>query len=63
VWDTARMNNIFDHFAAAFFGLHLKHDATMSTYLDVPQNGKDGWKGFARGAAVGLTLEHRVPQQ
>lgn len=63
VWDTARMNNIFDHFAAAFFGLHLKHDAAMSAYLDVPQSGKDGWKGFARGAAVGVTLEHRAPQQ
>ena len=27
VWDTARMNNIFNHFATAFFGLHLKGEA------------------------------------
>lgn len=59
VWDTARMNNIFDHFAAAFFGLHLSHDPAMRSYFDLPQNGKDGWKGFARNTAVGLMLEHR----
>jgi predicted dienelactone hydrolase len=63
VWDTARMNNIFDHFAAAFFGLQLKHDESMRAYLDLPQNGKDGWKGFARNAAVGLTLEHKTPER
>lgn len=74
VWDTARMNNILDHFATAYFGLYLKSETDMKTYLDVVPNGKDGvwaidrdgkqgpthtyWKGFKRGTAVGLILEH-----
>ena len=29
VWDTTRMNNIFDHFATAWFTLHLKNQADM----------------------------------
>jgi predicted dienelactone hydrolase len=77
VWDTARMNNIFDHFATAFFGLHLKDEHDKQAYLDVVKNGKDAvwaldrdgkptaahnyWKGFKRATAVGLTLEHAPP--
>jgi predicted dienelactone hydrolase len=77
VWDTARMNNIFDHFATAYFGLYLKGDAGKQAYLDLLPNGKDGvwavdrdgkpaathtyWKGFKRGTAVGLVLEHAAP--
>jgi predicted dienelactone hydrolase len=77
VWDTTRMNNIFNHFATAFFELHLKSDATRHSYLDVVPNGKDAvwsvdrdgkpaathtyWKGFKRGTAVGLILEHAAP--
>ena len=41
VWDTARMNNIFDHFATAYFGLHLKGEADKQAYLDLVPNGKD----------------------
>lgn len=79
VWDTTRMNNIFDHFATAFFGLHLKNDADKQAYFDVVTNGKDAvfsldrdgkptpthtyWKGFKRGTAVGLILEHAAPQR
>ncbi|MGD9904156.1 MAG: alpha/beta hydrolase family protein [Vicinamibacterales bacterium] len=75
VWDTVRMNNILQHFATAFADLHLKGDGTRREYLDVVANGRDGvfalaadgtprpehtyWKGFKRGTAVGLTLEHR----
>ncbi len=33
VWDTARMNNIFNHFATAFFGLHLKGEQDKQSYL------------------------------
>jgi len=74
VWDTARMNNIFNHFATAFFDLHLKGDQDKQSYLRVVPNGKDAvfamdrdgkptathnyWKGFKRATAVGLTLEH-----
>lgn len=77
VWDTARMNNIFNHFATAFFGLHLKSEQDKQAYLNVVPNGKDAvyavdregkpaashtyWKGFKRGTAVGLMLEHAAP--
>lgn len=77
VWDSVRMNNIFDHFASAYFDLYLKGDQTRRAYFDLVQNGKDGvwamdrdgkaapthtyWKGFQRGTAVGLTLEHGTP--
>jgi len=79
VWDTARMNNILDHFATAFFSLHLKGEADKQAYLDVVPNGADGvwavdrsgvptaghtyWRGFKRGAAAGLRLEHARPGQ
>lgn len=77
VWDTTRMNNIFDHFATAFLGLHLKGEADKGSYLSVLASGKDAvysvdrdgkptaahtyWKGFKRGTAVGLMLEHAGP--
>jgi predicted dienelactone hydrolase len=54
VWDTVRMNNILDHFATAYFDLYLKGDAEKKSYFE-------GWKGFKRGTAVGLTLEHAEP--
>jgi predicted dienelactone hydrolase len=54
VWDTVRMNNILDHFATAYFDLYLKGDAEKQGYFE-------GWKGFKRGTAVGLTLEHAAP--
>lgn len=77
VWDTTRMNNIFNHFATAFLSIHLKGEHDKQPYLDVIPNGKDGvyamdrdgkagpthtyWKGFKRGTAVGLILEHAAP--
>ena len=77
VWDTARMNNIFHHFATAYFGLHLKGEQDKQAYFDAVPNGKDAvysmdregkptathtyWKGFKRGTAVGLVLEHAKP--
>lgn len=54
VWDTVRMNNILDHFATAYFGLYLKGDQEKKAYFE-------GWKGFKRGTAVGLTLDHATP--
>jgi predicted dienelactone hydrolase len=79
VWDTVRMNNILDHFATAYFGLYLKGETDKQAYLDVVPSGKDGvyaidregkpgpthtyWKGFKRGTAVGLMLEHLTPGQ
>jgi predicted dienelactone hydrolase len=77
VWDTTRMNNILDHFATAFFEWRVKEDESRRAYLDVVPDGKAGvyavdregkpmpaftyWKGFKRGTAVGLTLEHLGP--
>ena len=77
VWDTARMNNILQHFATAFFAVYLKGDANKQIYLTLVPNGRDGvyaidrdgkvgpthtyWKGFRRGTAVGLMFEHLDP--
>ena len=77
VWDTTRMNNILQHFATAFFGLHVKREVDKQVYLDVVPHGRDAvyavdrdgkpsvthtyWKGFKRGTAVGLVLEHARP--
>jgi predicted dienelactone hydrolase len=74
VWDTTRMNNILQHFATAYFDLYLKGDRDKQSFFDVVPNGKDAvfsmdrdgkptathnyWKGFKRGTAAGLVLEH-----
>ena len=60
----------------AHFDLQLKGDSTRLVYLTVIPAGKDGryaidrngtpqaghtyWKGFKRGTAVGLVLEHEM---
>ena len=78
VWDTARMNNILQHFATAHFDRYLKDDAAKASYFDLVPQGKDAvyavdregktlpthtyWKGFKRGTAVGLVMEHEGPQ-
>jgi predicted dienelactone hydrolase len=75
VWDTVRMNNILQHFATAFFELHLKGERDRRAYFDLvpdpstavfalnpdgtPRPEHTYWKGFARRTAVGLLLEHR----
>jgi len=77
VWDTVRMNNILQHFASAYFDWHLKGDTAKQAYFDVVPSGADAvyavdregreqpshtyWKGFTRGTAVGLRLEHAAP--
>ncbi len=74
VWDTRRMNNILAHFVTAHFDARLKGDVTRLEYLNVIPGGKDAvfaldrdgkalpthtyWKGFKRGTAAGLVLEH-----
>ncbi|MEP2641929.1 dienelactone hydrolase [Roseobacter sp.] len=73
VWDTTRMNNIAQHFATAFFDLHLKNDGDKRAYLDLIPNANDGiialdetetptedhsqWVGFAPRTAKGLRFE------
>ncbi|MGB7341469.1 MAG: hypothetical protein WBC91_21410 [Phototrophicaceae bacterium] len=57
VWDTARMNNIAQHFATAFFGVYIKGDETLNEYLDVPvENSIDGV--YAVDDAGEFTDEH-----
>ena len=74
VWDSARMNNINQHFATAFFDKYLKAVET-DAFLDVIEVGAEGvfsaaedgtfnedhtyWMGFQDRSAVGLKLEHR----
>ena len=79
VWDTARMNNILQHFATAHFDRYLKDDTAKASYFEVVPHGRDAvyavdrdgktlpahtyWKGFKRGTAVGLVMEHEGPHQ
>lgn len=74
VWDTVRMNNIAQHFATAFFDLHLKGDSSMAPFLNLVERAADGvwsvaedgsfteehsyWRGFPERTAIGLTLRH-----
>ena len=58
VWDTARMNNIVDHFATAFFDWHVKGDLSRQAFLDASAASP---KGFKPRTFVGLTLEHAAP--
>ena len=75
VWDTARMNNIAQHFVAAFLDLHLNGNDEAAAYLDLVEYGHDGvwseddgvrtaehsyWEGFGQGTAVGLRFETRA---
>ncbi|MFN2322293.1 MAG: alpha/beta hydrolase family protein [Trueperaceae bacterium] len=77
VWDTVRMNNVAQHFATAFFDLHLKSDAAMAPYLDLVEDSVAGvwsvddagtptsehtyWLGFQERTALGLRFERGVP--
>lgn len=78
VWDTVRMNNIAQHFTTAFFGIYLKGQEELLDYLDLVEVASEGvfsvddegnflddhtyWMGFPDRTAVGLTLEHELPQ-
>jgi len=73
VWDTARMNNIAQHFVTAWMDSHLKGESEKAAYLDLVENSNDGvwsveedgtekedhsyWKGFPEGTAKGLMYE------
>ncbi|MEM5519732.1 alpha/beta fold hydrolase [Sulfitobacter sp. AS59] len=57
VWDTLRMNNVAQHFAAAFLGVHLRGEDTLH-YLDGTT-----WRGFDPGTSVGLVLEYMPATQ
>lgn len=63
VWDTVRMNNIAQHFAAAFLGLNVNNQNRLARYLDVPTERGADWPGFSPGTARGLTLEYSGPRR
>jgi predicted dienelactone hydrolase len=76
VWDTARMNNIAQHFVTAWMDSHLKDEAEKGGYLNLVEDSNAGvwsveddgtekddhsyWKGFAEGSAKGLMYETRA---
>ena len=78
VWETARMNNIAQHFVTAWMDQRLKGDADAAGYLDLVEDSNEGvwsvnedgtekedhsyWKGFAKGTAKGLKYEVKTPQ-
>jgi predicted dienelactone hydrolase len=78
VWENVRMNNVAQHFATAFFGLHLQGDEGFAPYLDLLEDAADGvvardadgnvleghtyWLGFPNRTAVGLRLERARPE-
>lgn len=73
VWDTVRMNNILQHFATAYFDLHLKGEEDKARFLDLTPASDDGvtalddagqptadhsyWTGFPDRSAKGLRFE------
>ncbi|MFK7835068.1 MAG: alpha/beta hydrolase family protein [Sulfitobacter sp.] len=78
VWNTARMNNIAQHFVTAWLDRELKGDADAGSHLELVENSNDGvwsmnedgtakedhsyWKGFAKGTAKGLRYEVKAAQ-
>ena len=76
VWDTARMNNVAQHFATAWLGKYLKGEADKDAFLDLIEFSDDGvsdldeagnptdadtyWTGFPPRTAKGLRFERRA---
>ncbi len=76
VWNTARMNNISQHFVTAWLDLHLKGLAERGAYLELVEESQSGvwsmnedgtpkedhtyWTGFGEGTAKGLKYEVRA---
>ena len=58
VWDQRRINNINQHFVAAFLGIHLKKQ-DFGEYLQLSEKAVDGnWKGFKPRTSIGLEFRH-----
>ena len=57
VWDNVFMNNVAQHFVTAWLDYELKGDEAKAAYLELLENGSEGWLGFATGAADGLRYE------
>jgi predicted dienelactone hydrolase len=61
--DIVWRNNVAQHFATAFLGVHLQGDEAMARYLDPIEEAADptDWLGFVGGTAVDLRFERRAP--
>jgi predicted dienelactone hydrolase len=57
VWDTVFMNNVGQHFLTAWLARYLQGDASATSFLNLPVDGREGWTGFASGTADGLRWE------
>ncbi len=77
VWDTLRMNNIAQHFVAAFLDLHLNDNEEAAAFFDLVEVAHEGvwdetdgtpgadhthWAGFPQGSARGLRFETLQPE-
>ncbi len=74
--ETGRLNTIAQHFATAFFDVHLKGDEAKAPYLDLVEDAVAGvwsvdatgavtsdhtyWRGFQEHTALGLRFERRA---
>ncbi len=76
-WSLERLNNLNQHFVAAFLGIHLK-GKKYEGFLNVISHSNDGkwsqkedgnfkedhtyWKGFRKRTAVGMQMHHASPK-
>lgn len=56
-WDTVFMNNVAQHFATAWLDVALKGDVSKAGFLELVQDGSEGWAGFKTGTADRLRYE------
>ncbi len=57
-WNERRINNINQHFATAFLGIHLKKKE-YAKFLELKENSNEKtWTGFKPRSSVGLELLH-----
>ena len=75
VWDNRRLNNLIQHFAAAFMGVHIK-EKNYEDYLDLITDSNQGiwdqneegefteehshWTGFPKRTALGMELHFKL---
>ena len=76
VWDTARLNDVSQHFVTAWLDLHVKEESGMAPYLDLVPSAEDGvfseaegggfdedhtyWTGFPARTAQAMRFERRA---
>ena len=57
-WDQRKINNVNQHFIAAFLGAYLKGEDN-SKFLEIPENSNErDWPGFKPRSSTGMELLH-----